>query len=127
MENFQLISSYTRVQAIDDGGLVDVSAIAKEAGFQYPVFVTRNLWDGYIDPAPQLQHENTTSRLRDTLTNLLAMIKSTKNPGHCLWFSVSFQMYFDGERSTQEIKLKSIVKPGYNSTKVITIMLPDED
>ena len=47
MENFQLISSYTRVQAIDDGGLVDVSAIAKEAGFQYPVFITRNLWDGY--------------------------------------------------------------------------------
>jgi len=35
-------------------------------------------------------------------------------------------MYFDGKRSTEVVKLKSIIKPGYNSTKVITIMLPDE-
>jgi hypothetical protein len=54
MENFGLISSYARAQVKEDGVLVDVSAIAKEAGFQYPVFITRDLFDGYIDPAPQL-------------------------------------------------------------------------
>jgi hypothetical protein len=126
MQDFQLINSYKRAHAIDDEVLIDVTSMAREAGFRYPVFITRNLWDGYIDPAPQLQHENTTSRLWDTLANLAATIKSTKNPGNCLWFTVSFQMCFDGKRSTEEIRLQSIVKRGYNSTKVITIMLPDE-
>jgi len=127
MENFGLISSYTRAQAIEDGALVDVSDMAKEAGFKYPVFITANLWEGYIDPAPQLRHENTTSRLRDTLANMAATIESTKNPGSCIWFTVSFQMYFDGQRSIQDVKLKSILRPGYGSTPVITVMLPDED
>jgi hypothetical protein len=127
MENFGLISSYARAQVKEDGVLVDVSAIAKEAGFQYPVFITRDLFDGYIDPAPQLQHENIASRLWETLTMLASTIKSTKNPGSRLWFTVAYQMYFDGKRSIQNVKLKSVVKPGFGSTKVITVMLPGED
>ena len=127
MENFQLISSYTRVQAIDDGGLVDVSAIAKEAGFQYPVFVTRNLWDGYIEPAPELQHQDATERLLDTLTMLLSTIKSTKNPRSCIWFTVSFQMHIDGKHTIQDVELKSTLSPGGDAVPMITIMLPDED
>ena len=126
MQDFQIISNHSRAHSIDEEALIDITSMAKDAGFRYPVFITRDLWDGYIDPAPQLQHENTTNRLWDTLANLAATIKSTKNPGSCLWFTVSFQMYFDGRRSTEDVRLKSIVKPGYNATKLITIMLPDE-
>ena len=127
MQDFQLIRSYARLQAIEDEKPIDVSAIAREAGIKYRLFITRNLWDGYIDPAPQLQHENTTDRLRDTLNNLVASIESTKNPGTRIFFKVSYEMYFDGRRSTQVVKLKSILRPGYSSTPVITVMLPDED
>jgi len=127
MENFQLISSYVRAHAIRDEKPVDVSAIAKKAGFLYPVFITRDLWDGYIEPAPQLQLENATDRLWDTLTMLESTIKSTKNPGSCIWFTVAYQMYFDGQRSIQDVKLKSVFRPWFDSTPVITIMLPDED
>jgi len=127
MENFQLIRSYARAQAIEDEKPVDVSAIARESGLKYPVVISRNLWDGYIDPAPQLRQENTTDRMRDTLANLVATIESTKNPGRCLWFTVSFQMYFDGQRSLQAVNLKSILRQGYGATPVITIMLIDED
>ena len=127
MQEFQLIRSYARLQAIEDEKPIDVSAIAREAGIKYRLFITRNLWDGYIDPAPQLQHENTTDRLRDTLNNLVAAIESTKNPGTRIFFKVSYEMYFDGRRSTQVVKLKSILRPGYGSTPVITVMLPDED
>ena len=127
MQDFQLIRSYARLQAIEDEKPIDVSAIAREAGIKYRLFITRNLWDGYIDPAPQLQHENTTDRLRDTLNNLVAAIESTKNPGARIFFKVSYEMYFDGRRSTQVVKLKSILRPGYGSTPVITVMLPDED
>ena len=34
----------SRAQAIEDGVLVDVSDIAKEAGFRYPVALTSALW-----------------------------------------------------------------------------------
>ena len=127
MQDFQLIRSYARLQAIEDEKPIDVSAIARESGIKYRLFITRNLWDGYIDPAPQLQHENTTDRLRDTLNNLVAAIESTKNPGTRIFFKVSYEMYFDGQRSTQVVNLKSLLRPGYGSTPVITVMLPDED
>ena len=35
-EPSDLIHSYTRAQAIEDGVLVDVSDVAKEAGFKLP-------------------------------------------------------------------------------------------
>jgi len=36
----EVICSYIRAHAIEDGMLVDVSALAKEAGFRYPMAVT---------------------------------------------------------------------------------------
>ncbi|MCF5089180.1 hypothetical protein GIW57_03195 [Stenotrophomonas sp. PA-6-5C] len=40
-EPSDLIHSYTRAQAIEDGVLVDVSDVAKEAGFKLPVAIIR--------------------------------------------------------------------------------------
>ena len=39
-----IISVYTRQDAIDDGIFVDVSEMAKEAGIKYPVAITTNLY-----------------------------------------------------------------------------------
>lgn len=44
----EVIYFYTRKQAIADGFQVDVSTIAKEAGIQFPVFLTRRLRDKYV-------------------------------------------------------------------------------
>jgi len=38
--NADLICVYTRSEALEDGFLVDVSGVAKEAGFRYPVALT---------------------------------------------------------------------------------------
>jgi len=38
-----IIFSYTRAQAIEDGVLVDVSELAREASFRYPVAVTQGV------------------------------------------------------------------------------------
>lgn len=45
-EKFEVISCYTREQAIEDGELVDISNTSevKEAGFKVPVCVTCVLW-----------------------------------------------------------------------------------
>ena len=39
-ENADLIHRYTRAEAIADGVLIDVSAVAREAGIRYPVALT---------------------------------------------------------------------------------------
>lgn len=40
-ESSDLIHSYTRAQAIEDGVLVDVSDVGKGADFKLPVAITR--------------------------------------------------------------------------------------
>jgi hypothetical protein len=39
-----LIHSYLRKQAIEDGVLLDVSTMGREAGFRYPVALTQAVW-----------------------------------------------------------------------------------
>lgn len=39
-----VISTYTRAQAIEDGVLVDPGSMAKEAGFKLPVALTADAW-----------------------------------------------------------------------------------
>ena len=43
-ENADLIHSYSRAQAIEDGVLIDVSTVAREAGITYPVALTSAAW-----------------------------------------------------------------------------------
>ncbi|GAB3104269.1 hypothetical protein GCM10027217_27490 [Pseudomaricurvus hydrocarbonicus] len=39
-----LVSSYSRAEAISDGVLIDVTTMAREAGFQWPVALTHSVW-----------------------------------------------------------------------------------
>ena len=39
-----IISSYSRTRAIEDGQLIDVSEVAREAGFKWPTVVTAAVW-----------------------------------------------------------------------------------
>jgi hypothetical protein len=43
------IYSYTREQALADGILVDVSKMAKQAGFKIPMAVTDTLWHSFVE------------------------------------------------------------------------------
>lgn len=42
------ISVYTRAQAIADGVLIDVSEMSREAGFRFPVAMTRAAWEDCV-------------------------------------------------------------------------------
>src|SRR5512135_48851 len=65
-----LIFSYTRAQAIADGVLKDVSELAKEAGFRYPVAVTAAVWAECVTVPEGVTGQDETGRLWDVL-NLL--------------------------------------------------------
>jgi hypothetical protein len=43
-----LVHRYTRTDALGDGVLVDVSAVAREAGLRFPVSLTRMVWENRI-------------------------------------------------------------------------------
>lgn len=51
MMNAPIISTYTRAQALADGALIDVSALAGEAGIVFPVAITAAL-SADIDAIP---------------------------------------------------------------------------
>jgi hypothetical protein len=64
-----VIHSYTRAQALADGVLVDAGPMAREAGFHFPVALTRAVWDRYIVPDERARQfgQSEAGRLWDTL------------------------------------------------------------
>ena len=74
----EVIYSYTRKQALEDGVLVDVSELAKEAGFRYPVAVTARVWHEWITPPEQAIGQDQKGRLWDLLNVLRFEAKKAK-------------------------------------------------
>jgi hypothetical protein len=121
-----VIYAYTRQQALDDGILVDATALAKEAGFKWPVAITTRLWHGYIVPALDLvpDGQSANGRLWDLLSILHHTILNSKDDTF-LRFSVLFLM--SPGSTLIPVELISVAGPGDNGEPVITVMLPDED
>ncbi len=86
------IYSYTREQAIEDGEQVDAGSMAKEAGFKFPVYLTRAVWQGYIVPPEGLEGQDTSERLLDTLRTLHTYIKQGGAGTDTIYFMVPYQL-----------------------------------
>ena len=63
----EVIYSYSRAQAIEDGVLVDVSEMATEAGFKHPTALTRAVWDDCVRVPEGLSDQDEEGRLWDVL------------------------------------------------------------
>mgnify|MGYP001580176132 FL=1 len=120
---WNMISTYTRTQALEDGYLVDVTETAKEAGIRYPVAVTRAVWDDIIAPDPRARGwgQSEAGRLWDVLWMLR---QAARRGGEIIHYQLSVIMK---ERQRRTITLTAICGPGDNGEPVITIMLPGED
>lgn len=118
-----LIYSYTRAQAIEDGVLVDVSELAREAGFRFPVAVTRAVWCDCIAVHEEDTGQDETGRLWDILNVLRSSIPAA-GKDDVLYFDV---LIAKGGKPPQPVRLKSHCGPGDNREPVITLMMPDED
>lgn len=125
-----VIYSYSRAQAIEDGFLVDVSEMAREAGIKYPVVITARLHAEYITPtaAEEKHGQSYTGRLWDVLWMFRCYAR--KNSSGIMYYPVIFaqEMKTTKHRLKQVTKkLKAVCCPGDDGEPVITIMLPDED
>ena len=125
-DDAEVISSYSRAQAIEDGVLVDVSTVAKEAGIKFPVAMTATVWGQYVEVPEGVGCQDESGRLWDILW--MFRCAAAKFDGDTLLFELYVRNH-NRERLTRQdlVTLKAICGPGDTAEPVITIMLPDED
>ena len=134
----EVIYSYTRKQAIEDGVLGDITEMAKEAGIKYPVAITSTAFFGYVAPDPMPPGQDLKGRLWDLFTMFKLAARKTDGPN--LQFKVQFIVNgirvgpaerrvktLDNTWQLNEVTLQAVCWPGDHPAPVLTLMLLDED
>ena len=125
MNKTNIIFAYTRAQAIADGVLVDVSEVAREAGYKIPVAVTAGVWAECVEVPRGVTGQDETGRLWDVLMMLRHAIAKS-GEGNRVDFAVHVRK--DNEECTPPlVPLYAVCGPGDDAEPVITVMLPHED
>lgn len=124
-EEFTVIHTYTRRQAIADGVLVDATATAAEAGFGVPVALTAAAWGRCVAVRPELADQDEAGRLWDVLSILRFAVRISDCPGAVLPFRLYVQT--EANAAPELIELKAVCGPDDDGTPCVTVMLPDED
>lgn len=126
-----VVSVYTRANALADGVLFDAGAMAREAGFRWPVALTAAAYADCVewseeDSARQAP-QDLSGRLWDVL--FMAAYAAKANPDVCS--ELRFELYRvprDGRSTKAEVTtLKLMIGPGDDGAPVMTILLPHED
>jgi len=116
-----VISSYSRAQAIEDGVLVDVTETAKEAGFKHNICLTSAVWAEYVELKPGYKgFESQSGRLWDVLFMASAAARMAAQGG-------KNELTYELRVSRKRVTLKLHIGPGDLAEPVITIMKPEED
>jgi hypothetical protein len=130
-DDVEIIASYSRAQAIEDGVLVDLrqgefSALVDEAGFRFPVAATAAVWTSCIDLTPSAARAgcDVKGRLWDVLMAMKHAVRLASRDTDTVFFRLS--VVRDSRRPTVTI-LKAVIGPGDEAEPVITIMMPEED
>lgn len=127
----ELIDAYSRADMLADGGLVDASALAREARFTVPVALTRAAWEDCVawvdadnDRKGTLQDE--TGRLWDVLW--MARLAARRATGGDRELFEVFRVPRAGRSvRANRVTLALCLGVGDVGEPVITIMQPQED
>ena len=126
-----MVSTYSRAQAIKDGVLRDVTSTAREAGFTMPVTMTTAAWSmcvhwGDAEKARHRAGQAERGRLWDVLQMLRHAIRTKDTPpGEPLYFELRCIRSDSGR--LERVILVAQCGPGDTHEPVITILLPGED
>ena len=121
----EVIHTYSRAQAIDDGVLVDVSELAAEAGFKFPVAMTAGLWAEAV-AWDQGGCQDETGRLWDVFSVSLFSIR--QGGGGSRFDSHVFRVpNTPRSQVAKRLDFYGLCGPGDNAEPVITLMLIGED
>lgn len=126
-----LVFSYTRAQAIEDGVLVDQTEEARGFGFKLPLAFTHAAWhlavewtEADTDRKPGLG-QSTAGRLSDVL--LMAFGAARQAQGDRAYFQVLTVPRHGDREAPEPVELVLHIGPGDTMEPVLTIMKPDED
>lgn len=139
-EGFDVISTYTRQQAIDDGVLIDVTETAREAGWRVPVALTAAVWSDCVawseeDTKRKRCPQDESGRLWDVLWMSFLAAKRhamrcekdpTLSPSICMMQVYRVPRDGRGHRS-RLVQLKVMIGGGDQGEPVATILEPNED
>ena len=127
----EVISTYTRAQAIEDGVLVDAGSIALEAGFNGPVALTSAVWADCVawteEDSQKQVHQDLSARLWDVLYMAAYAIRTSSGSGDRLLYEIH-RVPRDGySTEALPVTLKLIIGPGDHGEPVMTILRLNED
>lgn len=119
----RVLHQVTREDLLRDGILVEVSTLATEAGFKFPVAVSCTVWNAYVEVPPGVTGQDETGRLWDILWMLKLAIRRSVG-GDTIRFCVAVR---NDNCRPRPVQLKAICGPGDTPEPVITILMPDEE
>ena len=127
-EGVDVISMYTRKQAIEDGFQVQLTEVhaklAIEAGYLYPVFLTTGVFSLIEKACSKPKHFNDFTGV---LWDILWMSRAYSKPLND--FTSSFEVIITGtgRKRIHKMLIKCGATDFDNPAPAFTIMLPDED
>ena len=126
----EVISTYTRAQALEDGVLVDAGLMANEVGFKLQVALTSAVWSDCVawtdSDSQKKPFQDQSGRLYDVLFMAAFAIQTSADSGDRLLYEL-YRVPRDGySTEAKPVTLKLIVGPGDHGEPVMTILLPEE-
>ena len=141
--DWEVIDTYSTRQAVEDGFLVLVGQkISKEAGIKYPVYLTRAVWDKYVELPEGFENvQDLDGRLWDVLYMFMFVARSCDSSTLMYKLNVvladkgdwepneELDPDLDGNRNMRLVTLKSIIQAQDfdDPSPAIFIMKPSED
>jgi hypothetical protein len=104
--------------------LIEVSAVAREAGIRYPTALTRSVWEQYVRVPPGVEAQDEAGRLWDILWMLRYGICAAKGDGPTLHYRLHVR---NTNGWPKPVTLKCVCAPDDDGTPCLTVMLPEED
>jgi len=123
-----VIYAYTRKQALDDGVQMQVpAAIAGEAGFKFPVFLTDTVFAECVKVPNGVTCQDEEGRLWDILTMLHHAIRNNAAGAERIPFSLYVRN--EGKESPSLVRLHAAcgAMDIDDPQPAITVMFPEED
>lgn len=118
----EIVHTYTRAQAIEDGVLIDVSNTATDLGIVFPVAITSSCWIDAVSLPHGADWDTEQMRLNVLLERTMAELNKAGNN------DTSFILFvLDGPCVERQVELRATFAPGDDLRPVITVMLANED
>ena len=118
-----IISCYTWDDACEDGTFVNVSHMAKGAGFTLPVAITSTIFEGHL----RGKTDNDTNLKINTLLMLLAVhIKGLKDQGKAASNHLVYHADFGKEEGVTKLWVNIEGRSPSNPEPVMTLLLPED-